>query len=110
MFYIEGTDIFLTRGDTAYLHVEIKDEKGSTYSLKDTDILTLTVRKQPNETKVYLKSVGDRNGNFILLPKDTENMYFGEYKYDIQLFINEEEIYTIIPVSSFNVLEEVTWN
>ena len=108
MFYIDGTDIYLTRGDTANFHLDILDGE-TRYILKDSDILTLTVRKTASKERIYLETHSDKSGNFTILPSQTKDMYFGEYEYDIQLYINSKEIYTVIPVSKFTVLEEVTW-
>lgn len=107
MFYINETDIYLTRGDTANFHLDILDGEDE-YTLKETDILTLSVKKNAKQEKVYLKVYGDNSGNFTILPSQTKNMYFGEYEYDIQLYINEREVYTVVPVSKFTVLKEIS--
>lgn len=106
MFDVNGFNIKLTRGDTANFHVTIT-ENNEPYILSDTDELILVVRKNAIDSKVFLKIKGDKNANFVIYPKDTKNMYFGHYDYFIRLIINPDEVYSIIPISDFEILEEL---
>lgn len=106
MFYIEGNNINITRGDTAVLTVPL-EASGQPYDMQSGDILYLTVKKSVNDTN-YLFQLTSTDGLFNFLPETTKSLNFGVYKYDIQLTTANEDVYTVIPVSSFKVLEEVT--
>ena len=105
MLTIKGNDIHLTKGDSAYLNVEITNDDETPYAIKEGDTLTMTV-KATNGTKIFSKTV-QAYESIILEPKDTINVGVGRYKYDIQLN-TENQVYTIIPVSSFFVEEGIT--
>lgn len=109
MFEIRGRDIYLTRGDTAHLTIDIRNEvTGTDYEMQPEDTLYLTVRRQPSPTSPTLvskKVVGGRDIN--LAPEDTAEMLAGSYVYDVELR-SGADVYTIIQCSAFNLLPEVT--
>lgn len=105
MLIIKGNDIHLTKGDSAYLNVEITNDDGTPYAIKEGDSLTITV-KATNGTKIFSKTV-QAYESIIIEPKDTVDAGVGRYKYDIQLN-TENQVYTIIPVSSFFIEEGIT--
>ena len=100
-----NNDIHLTQGDSAYLNVEITNDDGTPYAIKEGDTLTMTV-KATNGTKIFSKTV-QAYESIIIEPQDTINVEVGRYKYDIQLN-TENQVYTIISVSSFFVEEGIT--
>ena len=102
MLTIKGNDIHLTKGDSAYLNVEITNDDGTPYAIKEGDTLTMTV-KATNGTKIFSKTV-QAYESIIIEPQDTINVGVGRYKYDIQLN-TENQVYTIISVSSFFIEE-----
>ena len=101
----QNNDIHLTQGDSAFLNVEITNDDGTPYAIKEGDTLTMTV-KSTNRTKIFSKTV-QAYESIIIEPKDTADVGVGRYKYDIQLN-TENQIYTIIPVSSFFIEEGIT--
>ena len=105
MLTIKGNDIHLTKGDSAYLNVEITNDDGTPYAIKEGDSLTITV-KATNGTKILSKTVKAYE-SIIIEPKDNADVGVGRYKYDIQLN-TENQVYTIIPVSSFFIEEGIT--
>lgn len=109
MFYVSGTNISLTRGDSATLSVDLKTQDGEAYALDEGDTLVLTVKRSPNDEEIVLQLYADGEGVFTFLPSATEGLAFGNYRYDIQLTTSAGEVYTVIPVSGFTLLEEVTW-
>ena len=50
MFYVEDQAIYLTRGDSAEVSIDLTTEGGEAYDLGASDTLTLTVRKEPVAT------------------------------------------------------------
>ena len=105
MLTIKGNEIHLTQGDSAILTVEITNDDGTPYAIKEGDSLTITV-KATNGTKIFSKTV-QAYESIIIEPKDTADVGVGRYKYDIQLD-TENQVYTIIPVSSFFIEEGLT--
>ena len=105
MLTIKGNEIHLTQGDSAILTVEITNDDGTPYAIKEGDSLTITV-KATNGTKIFSKTV-QAYESIIIEPKDTVDAGVGRYKYDIQLN-TENQVYTIIPVSSFFIEEGIT--
>lgn len=102
-------EIELTRGDTAYLEINIKNEvTGEDYAIGRCDKLTLTLKKSVyDETPVFTKTIQGINV-FNILPEDTSELAFLKYRYDVQLTTSEGEVYTVIEPSTFNILQEVT--
>ena len=111
MLYIEGTDIRLTRGDTAYLQVPIQnilpDGTVAEYALANDDELTMTVRAKYDSEVCFQKVLRGVN-TFHIVPEDTNGCAFGKYKYDVQLTMANGDVYTVIEPSCFQVLPEVT--
>lgn len=108
MLYIDGNNIKLTRGDTAYLTVPIKTALGEDYVVQAGDALTLSVKKKSTDNNYVFQKVLDGSNTFHIEPQDTAGIEFGKYKYDIQLNTANGDVYTIIDVSTFTILEEVT--
>ena len=103
MFYVNGTNIKLTRGDSATLSVALDG-----YTMQDGDALTLSCKVDPSKTEYLFQLTADSTQTFAFEPETTAGLDFGAYRYDIQLTTSGGEIYTVIPVSSFTVMEEVT--
>lgn len=107
MLYINENTIELTRGDTAYLAVDI-DHGGEPYTVKSDDVLTLTVKKNvSDETPAFAKSATG-SSTLHIEPADTAALGFGSYVYDVQLNSADGDVFTVIGVSSFVILPEVT--
>lgn len=101
--------IQLTRGDTAYLSVNItNDIDASTYEMQDGDTVTLTVKKTTKDADFTFQKVVRGATSIKIEPADTENVPVGKYKYDVQLNTANGDVFTVIPVSTFELLEEVT--
>ena len=108
MIRIDKDNIHLTKGDSAFLNLEIYNNQHVPYKVQDGDIITITVRNYIDNSLVFTKSV--QAGTCIAIePTDTNAATIGRYKYDIQLETLAGEIYTIIPKSNFYLEEEVTY-
>lgn len=108
-------EISLVRGDTLKLTLmDIKLSDGTDYVLSDTDIVYLDVKKYAaDKTPVIRKSATkadyvDGGLPFVFLPADTVNLPIKEYYFDVRLFVDDDNIYTIIPMSKFNIIQNVT--
>lgn len=109
MFVIEqkSKKIILTRGDTASMLIEVQDINGNKYEFEDGDIITFTMRKSPKSERA-LQLTADENHYIVFAPEDTSELDTGLYVYDIQLR-SGDNIYTIVPMSFFELRNEVTY-
>ena len=108
-------EITLVRGDTLKLMLrDIKLSDGTDYVLSDTDIVYLNVKKYATDkTAIISKSAVKENyidGGlpFVFLPADTVGLPIGEYWFDVRLFVDDDNIYTIIPMSKFHIVQNIT--
>lgn len=102
-------EIELTRGDTATLSVDIVFEKDKQpYVMESGDTLTLSIKKDVKDPKPRLQKTSVGENTIYFEPKDTANLDFGKYIYDVELLTQKGEIYTIIGKTVFTLLEEVT--
>ena len=110
---VEGTDIYIIRGDSATIDVSCQDESGTPLPLQPGDTIYLTVKTHVSmEDKVLQKTVTaftDGVAHISLLPEDTKALDFVAYVYDVQLTQADGTVTTIIPPSRFVVEGEVTY-
>lgn len=101
----------MTRGDTAYLKVNVEKLNGDSkesYTIKSTDTLTLTVKDEKElDKQPLLQKTVTGTATIGLVPIDTKAIAFGKYVYDIQLTTSGGEVYTIVPHAHFIVDKEV---
>lgn len=113
MLYIEDDyTIRLTRGDTAYLQVDItnadRDKQNAEYEFSSGDSLTLSIKKNIKDSEYLLNKVITGSKVFHIIPEDTKDASFGKYVYDVQLTTEHGDIYTIIEPHAFVIMPEVT--
>lgn len=102
--------IQLTRGDSAGIDLVITDSKtGLPYEIKEDDMITMTLRKEPcKETPILFEKKVTGTNKIYIKPEDTFNLCYGNYVYDVQLVNAVKDVYTVVPPSLFRVLPEVT--
>ncbi|MGN0508560.1 MAG: hypothetical protein ACI4GX_04950 [Ruminococcus sp.] len=105
----------MVRGDTLRLSVgSIKTADGEDYVLSDTDVIFLDVKKSAaDKTAVFSKTATAANYvdgvlPFTIYPEDTAGLSPGDYFFDVRLFMDEDNIYTIIPMSKLKIVRNVT--
>ena len=101
-------EIELTRGDSATLTVSITDGEGTPYIVRDTDTLTLSLKKDVKDPKPCVQKSINGNNTIHFEPKDTAGLEFGNYVYDVELLTAEGDVYTVIEKTLFKLREEVT--
>lgn len=108
-------EISIVRGDTLKLWINsIKTSDGSDYVLSGTDIVYLDVKKSAaDRVPIFRKSVTsadyvDGALSVIIYPDDTADISPGDYFFDVRLFIDDDNIYTIIPMSKLRIVRNVT--
>lgn len=108
MLHINGNKIKLTRGDTAFLTVPMTTITGETYEMTSGDTLILSIKENIEDFGYLLQKRSTGNNVIHIEPRDTKNIPFGKYKYDIQLNKENGDIYTLIDVDIFEIMQEVT--
>lgn len=106
MFKITGTNISMTRGDSASFDITVQNADGTPYTLHTGDTVTLTVKKTVNDSEVLLQKQGV---NITLENSDTKNLEYGSYVYDVQVDLADGSKHTIIEPSVFEIRAEVNW-
>ena len=103
---VNGTDIYMTRGDSESIGVTVTG-----YQLAPGDKVELTIRRDIDSRAVVHKVITEFDNNTALIPifpEDTSNLRFGKYLYDIQLTY-AGCIKTIVRPSIFEIGKEVTY-
>ena len=100
MFKIEGNTLYLTRGDTAYLEIDLEVER----EIKE---MILSVKKDVSDEE-YAFQITAIDNKFIFEPKHTKSLDYGTYLYDIQITTTLNEIFTVVEKSKLYIREEVT--
>ena len=106
---VNGTSIFLTRGDTAYITVEMFDAEGNPYVPESGDEIKFTLKKSYlSETPLIEKVLDNENLILEINPEDTKDLIMNrDYSYDIQLTKANGDVDTFITSSIFRVGEEI---
>lgn len=107
MLTIKGTEIHLTKGDSAYLNLEITNNHNQPYNVQNGDKIVMTVRNALSNALLFQKTV-DADSCIVIHPNDTSLATIGRYKYDVELTTASGDVFTIIPKSFFYLEEEVT--
>lgn len=107
MFAIDKLNkIYITKGDNAQMLIKLVDRYGKERQIFDDDTITLTVRKRIKGEAVITKTAV--NNAFDFVPEDTKLLKAGQYYYDIQLTTFGGKIFTVVPLSIFEIGEEIT--
>ena len=104
---LSGTNIKMTRGDDESITVKCSTP------FADGDTITMTVREDAESDIAFQKVVTEFDGNgwavIGIRPGDTSGLEFGDYVYDIQLTRADGTVTTLVTISRFELLEEVTY-
>ena len=108
MLNVLGKKIHLTRGDTAYIKVSLKDNLGNDYIPAEGDKLYFRLKKNIyKESQILEKEIGIEALVLEIIPEDTERLEFGTYCYEIELVTARGEHFTVIENGSFTVGPEL---
>jgi hypothetical protein len=112
---VNGTDIFMTRGDTERIEVSLFDKEADVqrdFIAGDKVYFTVKTSTQTKD-KIIQKEITDfTDGKAIVLleSSDTQNLKYYDYVYDVQMITdNGSTVTTIIKPSKFVIEEEVTY-
>ena len=105
----DGT-IQLTRGDTARLEITIKNSlTEEAYDMAPDDILSFTIKKSVKDETALVHKESKGTNTFHIEPKDTAELSFRKYCYDVQLARANGDVYTVIVPTTFEIMKEVTY-
>lgn len=103
----DENNVYLTRGDTCILDVEITDKDGNPYTMAPNDSLIFVVRRIAGKGEILIKKEVV-TPVITLTTNDTKNLTFGKYKFDIHLYNSGSHIMdTFIAEKIFELGEEV---
>lgn len=106
------SSISLTRGDSAYITLTIKDIDENKYVPGSTDVVKATVRKTIDAEDILFESeIPTDTMVWHILPADTKYADMeDDYVYDVQITTESGDVFTIIGPAEFNILGEVTYD
>lgn len=108
MYSINGTNISLTKGDTFYCAIEIKNEDGTDYTPQEGDEVKFTLKRNASERDALIEKIIPNDTLILhLVPEDTSDLTVRHYVYDVQLTKENGDVYTFIPESQFILTAEV---
>ena len=103
MFRTDGLDIWISRGDSADLPIDIE---GAT----DGDIVAMTVKKCLTDTEPIFEKFAELYEGSVIFPilsEDTKDLDFGTYYWDLRVFTQDGDSITPFRPRLFKVLEVV---
>ncbi len=104
----DGNIIRITRGDNLTVTVTLTNDDGRPYEPVEGDVVLFTVKKSAKASEVLIqKEIDIHNLVLDLVEADTENLAFGEYKYEIEVITALGEHYTVIKNTPFIITEEL---
>lgn len=99
MFFIDGNDITLTRGDTLYIQITIL-QNGEEYVPQEGDSVRFAMKRRFNDddSKILINKTIDIETLLLKLePEDTKKLRFGRsYVYDVELTNSNGDVSTFI--------------
>ena len=106
MLKVKGNNLYLTRGDTAFLKIELTDNKGERYEMKDGDALYFRMKRSTTSRDILVeKQIAD--GALQINESDTKDLDFGMCRYEVELVMAEGHHYTVIENASFEIGPEL---
>lgn len=111
---VNGTDIFMTRGDSEKFEVSLYDKEldiQRDFVPGDKVFFTVKTSTQTKEFKIQkiITTFEDGKALIQIHPSDTRELKYHEYVYDVQM-IKNTYVTTIIKPSKFVIEEEVTYD
>lgn len=111
MLKFKKSNIQITRGDSAYITLNIKDIAGSDVTLGENDTVRCQVREEPNGGTILFEGEilrEDSTFTWHIRPEDTKDAPKDSYYWDAQIELENGDIFSFIPVSCFCIIPEVT--
>lgn len=107
MLKIDGNNIYLTRGDSATLSLEVTDQEGNPYEPKEGDEFIFSVKNNDLVVPYELTKKFNSELDIYITSEESSNFNFGAYLFDIKL-VNSGVVDTFI-IGNL-IIEEGTYN
>ena len=109
MYKIEGNKITLTRGDSFYTTVGMKNrDTGEAYTPQEGDVIRFGMKKNVRDVNCVIEKVIPNDTLLLYLePDDTHTLSVGNYVYDIELTYASGDKDTFINKEPFILVDEV---
>lgn len=104
---IKGTTITHMRGDTGVLKLDIFID-GQPFDFRSGDTAVLSVKKRLKDSDYILQKTMNEDGQFVFVQADTQDIPFGEYRYDIQVTLKEGQVITAVGPAVYRIVADVT--
>lgn len=117
---INESTIYLTRGDTARIEIniwqgqgedarpyEMQDGDSLRFALKTAEYVGVRYRELKNTEPLIIKDINPETKILELDPEDTKSLGFGDYLYDIELTMADGTVDTFIADADFVLTTEV---
>lgn len=104
MLSIKDSNIYLTKGDTAYLKVVLVrrvNDNTYDYEINNGDKLVLIIKKNVVDEDVVIQKEINAREIFKFESTDTSELQPGKYYYEVKLTNDKDEVFTVVPLSSF---------
>lgn len=107
MYKINGTTITLTKGDSFYCSIELK-QNGQAYTPQEGDVITFGLKKKEFDTTALITKVVPNDTLLLYItPNDTKQLQTGVYVYDLELTYANGDVDTFINKAELNLVAEV---
>lgn len=104
----DDNTIRITRGDSLEITISLVDNDGFPYEPVEGDTVWFRVKKSAMAETVLIEKEVDINTLVVrLVESDTENLAFGEYKYEVEVITASDDHYTVIKNAPFIITEEL---
>ncbi len=111
MLEIKDNRIYLTRGDTAFITISLKDSLNNTYTPTLTDKIYFRLKKNVfGDSLLLVKEINIDTLTLELTPNDTKNLDFSSYCYEIELITASGQCYTVVENAPFIIGPELETN
>lgn len=103
---IKGTTVYHRRGDTGIILLDMLIDD-TPFPLREGDKAVLTIKKNVRSSDFLLQKEAI-DGYFIFLHEDTQDIPFGDYRYDVQVSLTEGQVITAVGPAVYKILPDIT--
>ena len=106
MFQISKNVVRMVRGDTGTVELALTDENGN--AIEPAAYMAILSLKKNIDDVAYIFQKQFVNGKVEFTHADTNNLPYGQYVYDVQVEILQDNSIHTIGANTFSILPDVT--
>jgi hypothetical protein len=106
MFQISKNNVKMVRGDTGSVELNLTDENGNAI-MPDAYTAIFSLKKNIDDV-AYIMQKQFVNGKVEFTHADTNNLPYGQYVYDVQVEILQDNSIHTIGANTFTIAPDVT--